>query len=134
MKSEVETRVPKDIRSYKTKVIGSLTLRQLVCFGITAAFDLILYTMVFTHISIDKELMLYILIFLDLPILVFITEPNGMKFETYLKDVILRMFFWPRYRRSITTINPKQPVVTEIRNKKETKKLMQQHPDMKVYK
>lgn len=134
MKTEVETRVPKDIRSYKTKIIGSLTLRQLICVGIAVFLDLILYTMVFSHMDIDKEVMMYILIFLDLPILIFITEPNGMKFEVYLKDVIVPIFLWPRYRRSVKVINSQKPVEIGERTKKEKKQLQEQHPELKAYK
>ena len=39
----VETNIPKDIRVYKTRVVGPLTLRQLICLCVAAALDGLLY-------------------------------------------------------------------------------------------
>ena len=134
MKSEVEVRVPKDIRGYKTKIIGSLTLRQLICIAVAVAVDIFAYSFVLSSMNLDKEVLFYVLIFVDLPILLFMTEPSGMPFEIYLKEVVFRMFFYPRYRRIATKLGEKKDDSKQVRSKKETKNLMKQHPEMKVYK
>lgn len=134
MTNQVETRVPKDIRQYKTKILGPLTLRQLICITIAGVIDVILYMTVLKHLSMDIEITVYSLVFLNLPIFLFMTEPQGLKFEVFLKEVVFKMFFYPRYRRPVTVINPNQPVCKDIRPKKETKRLMKEHPQLKRYK
>ena len=39
----IETKVPKDIRVYKTKIIGPLSFRQLICLIVAVIVDGFLY-------------------------------------------------------------------------------------------
>ena len=134
MKSEIEVRVPKDIRTYKTKIIGPLTLRQLICITCAGSLDLFLYSGILSSLHLDREVLFYALILIDLPILLFITEPEGMPFEIYLKEVVFRMFFFPRYRRIQTILIPKNTAARKERPKRELKKLKRLHPELKAYK
>lgn len=134
MKSEVEVRVPKDIRKYKTKIIGPFTMRQLICLVCAGAVDLLAYGTILSELHLDREITFYALILVDLPILLFMTEPDGMKFEVYLKEVVFKMFFYPRYRKIKNVIVPKKTETQKVRTKKELKKLKKQHPELKAYK
>ena len=51
----IEAKVPKDIRSYKTKMIGPLTLRQFLCIFIIGIMDFAIYSYIIKplHINID---------------------------------------------------------------------------------
>ena len=47
----IETKMPKDIRSYKTKLIGPFTMRQLACIAVMGVVDIILYSLVIKPLS-----------------------------------------------------------------------------------
>ena len=96
----IETKMPKDIRSYKTKFIGPFTMRQILCIAIMAAVDIILYILVIQPLKLPMEFIVYGLIFVDVPIGAFgWIEPQGIPLEKYLIDVILRSFIAPAKRK-----------------------------------
>ena len=81
----IETKVPKDVRAYKTKIIGPFTLRQIVCFVAAALFDGIIYLLsVAFGIKLNMQIVIYGLIFINMPILMFVLEPQGMPMEQFL--------------------------------------------------
>lgn len=96
----IETKMPKDIRSYKTKLIGPFTMRQIICVAVMAVVDFILYALVIQPFQLQAEFIIYGLIFVDVPIGAFgWIEPQGLPLEKYLKDVLLRSFIAPVKRK-----------------------------------
>lgn len=75
--------VPKDLTNIKTKVIGSFTKRQCICFGIGVAIAFPVYFAV--RGTIGQNAAFYILMAILAPFfLVGTMEKNGMPLEKYL--------------------------------------------------
>lgn len=97
----IETKVPKDVRSYKTKILGPLTLRQIICIVVAGIFDIILYMIATSmNMKLNAEMVIYSLIFLNLPIFAFMLEVQGMTMEKYIKNVLLDSFLKPSKRKA----------------------------------
>lgn len=141
----IEGKVPKDIRSYKTKIIGPFTVRQAACIFIMIAVDFIFYSTIWKSFYLSSDFLIYGVIFLDVPIAMFgWLEPMGMPLESYLKKILIRTFIAPTKRTEKTNIyrmeqtgNTKE----EPKNKKERKKkkkesdkLLKTNPDYKPFK
>lgn len=133
----IETKVPMDVRSYKAKFIGPFTTRQLICVTISVIVDLIFYLLAAGPLGIPIRLTVFIMVFLDCPILAFIMEPLGMPMETYLKRVLIRSFLAPVKRRakSCIAVTEKKEYTPKERkaSKKKMKKLLKEHPEYKAY-
>lgn len=117
----IEVKVPKDIRTYKTKVIGPFTVRQGVCLVIMAIVDYLFYKFLFQNLGLELDYFIYFGVFIDVPIAIFgWLEPYDMKMEQYLKKVILRSFLAPVKRKSSNKIY-ECSYETETLSKKEEK-------------
>ena len=134
----IETKVPKDIRSYKTKIIGNLSFRQVICIAITIIVDIILYFGILKNLNISPKILIYIIIFVDIPILVFIAEPYGMPMEVFLKTVIVKNFIWPTKRKYKTKLKDKKKITMTDKEKKihnkEFQRKLKLYPEYKAYK
>lgn len=98
----IEAKVPRDIRSYKTKMIGPLTLRQFLCIFIIGIMDFAIYSYIIKPLHINIDLLVYIFMFLDLPIAAFgWIEPMNMPLEKYLRKIIVNLFITPKNRKPI---------------------------------
>lgn len=132
----VESKVPKDLNKYKTKLGGgSFTLRQMTCAAIAVAVDIALWSLLLLNIDISFNIKVYITMFIDIPIMLFVFEPEGIKMEQYLKNVLLKNFLYPRYRYNKTQ-ETQEYVIDEKRMKerqKEIPKLISEHPELKAY-
>lgn len=118
----IETKMPKDIRSYKTKLIGPFTMRQLACIAVMGVVDIILYSLVIKPFQLPTEFIIYGLILIDVPIGAFgWIEPQGLPFERYLKDVLLRSFIAPAKRKPLLVLH-EEPTDAGKPAKKKTKK------------
>lgn len=133
----IETKVPMEIRSYKAKLIGPFTTRQLVCGAIAAAIDAILCFSVIIPFGINIKTAIVGLIVIDLPIMAFTLEPQGITLEKYLRHVLFHSFMAPTKRKAISQLPMKRdPVYTkkEIKqSQKKIKKLIKKHPEYKAY-
>ena len=131
----IETKIPKDIRSYKTKVVGSLTIRQVIFFIIAVVVDLIVWFLFLTSTNLDLRARIMILLFIDLPILAFCFEIEGLPLEQYLKEVILGNFIAPAKRKAQTQLfkENKKPERTS-KQKKALQLKYKQYPEFKPYK
>lgn len=133
----IETKIPSDIRKYKTKIVGTLTLRQLICILITVIVDVILYYTLLRSVSLSLRACVYLYMFIDIPIMMFIYEPQGIPMEKYIMTVLIQKYFAPtkRYAKDKVTKNTK-PVDTKAikKREKEVKKLLKKNPNMKAYK
>lgn len=134
----IETKVPMDVRSYKAKLIGPFTTRQLICVTIAVALDAFLFLTVINPLNIPVRLAVFILVFLDVPIVAFIAEPMGLPMEKYIKKVLIRSLIAPTKRKaktSITAIHSAKYTAKEVKaSKRKMKKLLKTHPEYKAYK
>lgn len=136
----IETKVPKDVRAYKTKIIGPFTLRQIVCFVAAALFDGIIYLLsVAFGIELNMQIVIYGLIFINMPILMFVLEPQGMPMEQFLSKVVFMNFVKPNKRKAEKLLfeEQKKPALTK-KQKKEREKTINQighkNPSLRAYK
>lgn len=132
----IDARVPRDIRSYDTKLVGNMNFRQIICFTIAGALDAILIFSIIMPMGIGMEYIAYILIFVDVPILAFAyLKPGGMKLEEYIKDVTLRSFLTPKWRKSQNIIYEEKypPYQLTKRDRKRLKSLQRQNKDFIPY-
>ena len=115
----IESKMPKDIRAYKTKLNSCpFTARQLLCIGVMIIVDFMLYNLVVIPLHLSSDLVIYGLIFIDLPIAAFgWAEVSGMPLEIYLRDVVLKQFLAPMKRKSIHIIYQSKSTVP-VKNKK----------------
>lgn len=80
----IEKKVPMDIRAYKTKVFGPLTLRQGLVLFVLVGIDTFLVVKVFLPLGVGYEYMVYLIAFIDAPFaLIGFAAPMGIPFEKY---------------------------------------------------
>lgn len=126
----IETKMPKDIRSYKTKLIGPFTMRQILCVAVMAAVDFILYALVIRPFQLPAEFIIYGLIFVDVPIGAFgWIEPQGLPLEKYLRDVLLRSFIAPVKRKPQRVLYKEQVNAEKPKSRKKKAKKNQNEPE-----
>lgn len=132
----LETKVPKDIRVYKTKLVGGLTFRQFLCVVLMILFDLLLYNIILKQTEISIEYIIFVLIFLDVPIAAFgWIEPMGMPMEKYLKKVVLYSLLAPTKRKATHKIvETKKKVPETKKEKRQRKKQEKKNPELKGFK
>lgn len=134
----IEAKMPKDIRVYETKLIGPLTLRQTICLCLAIFVDIILYVTVIKPFHVNIRLVVYLIMFADVPIFAFTYKPMGMALEKYLKNVTLRSFMAPKTRKAKNVIYKiNKSSLTEKQKKlkaKKEKKLVAEHPEYEGYK
>jgi hypothetical protein len=134
----IEAQVPKDIRVYKSKVLGPFTLRQVICLAVAIAVDCILYFGIFSVFNLSINFLVYAVIFVDLPIFAFTVEPLGLPMEQYLHKVLLKQLLAPTRRKIKTQMStPVAIKMTDKEKKKHKKKLAKEfkaHPEMKPIK
>lgn len=136
----VETKVPKDIRVYKTKIIGPFSLRQLICLVLAVLLDgLIYFALSAMEIELDLNTIIYGVIFIDLPILAFMIEIEGLPMEKYLKEILLKQFLLKQKRSAETHISSRKksvPMTKKERKNYESKQksIQRKHPELKAFK
>ena len=136
----IESKVPKDVRAYKTKIIGPFTTRQILCIVAAAVLDIFIYFIVSTlEIKLNATMIIYGVIFINLPVLAFIVEPQGMPMEKYIQKVLLVNFMKPSKRRVENLLYEDQK--KDALTKKELKERMRKigsighkHPELKAFK
>ena len=119
----IESKMPKDIRAYKTKLIGPFSGRQLICIGIMLAVDFLLFQLIILPMELPLEFVIYGLVFIDVPIGAFgWVEINGMPLETYIKEVVLKMVLAPAKRKPKHIIYEEKTNIPDKKAKKKKKK------------
>lgn len=117
----IEVKMPKNILTYKTKVIGPLTLKQLICFIIVGAMDFLVFVTILKPLQVSEEIMLYVWMLVDIPILLFgYYEPMGLPLEKYLKMVYNTALLAPKYRKNVRILYKAKPSV--VKKEKKSKK------------
>lgn len=93
----LQTYVPKDIRIYKTKIIGPLSLRQILCLAVAILLAASVNQFVLIPYEVDNTSKIYIITFLVMPILAFSVSINGLPLEKHLKyfvrSLVMMLFF-----------------------------------------
>ena len=133
----IETKVPKDIRAYDIRIAGPFTVRQAALLTVAFMADMALCSLVLDPLQVPSEIRKYAVILLDLPILMFIAKPMGMKMEQYLAAVIRSNYLAPLRRRAENRIVQRKPCVytkKELKvEKKMLKKAMPEHPEYRAF-
>ena len=138
--ASVQGPVPADIRKYQTKILGPLTLRQIVCIAIAGAIDLVFFQTIQPVLQIPLNSLVYVLMAINLPILAFTINLNGMTFERFLINVLYKYYVLPTKRKSKKVLYSvqREPVIRKGKEKKEyeqrLKKFLEEHPDCKAIK
>lgn len=134
----IEGKSPKDIRKYEAKAVGSFTLRQVICVLLALMLDFFLFKFVLEPLNTSIDSMVYIYIFIDVPIVAFIIKPQGMPMEQYLRDVELRYLIAPVYRKAKNVVIKKNKKVYTSKQLKESEKRLKEeikkHPEYIAYK
>ncbi len=121
--------IPTDLSHVKTKVLGNLTKRQLICFSLAAVCGLPVFFLTKNYISLSNAVLLMMVAMF--PFFMFgMYERNGQPLEVILKHYITAKFIRPQKRPYITKNfyaysnkeknKPKQEVNTLVRSKKST--------------
>ena len=137
-KEMIETKMPKDIRAYKTKLIGPFTGRQTICVAIAGVVFILFYACIAKPFHLPQEYLFYIGLPLIIPILAFgWYEPNGMKLEKYLQKVVIRSFAVPIKRKAgqaLYKTEEKKPLTKEEqKNKKKANNKKGNNSSIKGY-
>lgn len=134
----IETKVPMDVRSYKAKLIGPFTTRQLVCVVIAVLIDAVLFFAILHPFNVPAKPAIFALVFVDVPIVAFTLEPMGMPMEQYLRSVLIRSFIAPTKRKAKSSLPKSQPTFYTKKERKVSQKrmknLLKTNPELKAYK
>ena len=137
----IETKVPKDIRSYETKIIGPFTMRQTIAIGIMVLVDILLFLWVLRPMKVSANAMVYVLMFFDIPVAAFgFIKVMGMPLEKYLRSYIIYTLLAPAKRGEEPVFIKKTdllkaPAETGSSKKKKplSKKDLAEHPEYRPY-
>lgn len=132
----VETKVPKDIRNFKGKVLGPFSFRQIVCIAITIVVDFAVYIFFLKNSGVSSDFKIMTLMFCATPILMFIFEPSGMRMEVYIRKVLYKNLMYPTKRKVITNLNTYKYKISENELREINKKYQEQikeEPEWKMY-
>ena len=89
--------VPKDLSKIKSKVLFSLTQRQLICFSAGAVIGVPLFFLLRNRIGVSSAAL--VMMFVMVPaFLLAMYEKNGQPLEKVLWNIINVLFLWPKQR------------------------------------
>ena len=131
----IEAKVPQDIRKYKTKVLGSFTLRQVICAVVAVVIDIVLIAGVIVPMGLSVHTIVLVVILIDVPVFAFAIEVQGMSMEKFLYKILLRYIRTPAKRKAIY----EQKSLAEIKlsdkelkqREKKLKELKARYPEIK---
>lgn len=117
----ISSKVPKDIRIYKTKVVGPFTIRQALIIAVACVVEVILVQLLFRPLALSGDMMFFLVFLTGLPIMSFaVIEPEGMPLEKYLGILFRYFFLVPSKRKSKNQI-PFEEKKAEVEGKKKGK-------------
>lgn len=133
----IETKVPKDIRKFKGKVLGPFSFRQTICISIAIVVDTIVYmTFLKGNDAMSSDTKVLILMFCALPILSFSLEVSGMSMEVYIRKVLYKNLMYPTKRKVITNLDTYKYKISDSELKEINKKYQErikEEPEWKMY-
>ena len=92
----LEIEMPKDIKNYEPKILGPLTLRQLVCLGISLSYGIPF--VLFTHGDIVVRIMVGLALMVPVLLCGWLKVYNE-PFEKFIKIIIINKFVKPEKRK-----------------------------------
>ena len=113
--------MPKDIKNYEPKILGPLTLRQLVCLGISLSYGIPF--VLFTHGDIVVRIMVGLALMVPVLLCGWFKVYNE-PFEKFIKIIVKNKFLKPvkrKYKIAGTFKEEKKPLITKIRRSKNIK-------------
>lgn len=123
----LRTKMPNDIRQYKTK-FGGLTIKQLLTVSCLVALDIIALPFL-QSLKLSAETLCFVILFIDLLVGgIILAEVNGRPAYLFMKDYMKYNLSAPRKRRVSQTIEKKNPV------KQLPKKELKEHQEYHAYK
>lgn len=135
-------RIPKDIRKYKTKVVGPLTGRQAACAAVIVCVDLVIYAM-FRLLGWGMSFLFYAVLIADIPVAAFAFDIDGVPMEMFIRDVLIWSLSRPKERTASFTMSddevmkiPSEMNETPKEEKKREKKMndiVKNRPDLRPY-
>ena len=126
----IETKVPKDIRVYETKIIGPFTIRQAVCFLLLVVLDILIYSFVITPLEIPADYSIYLLCLVDLPIAAFgFVKIMDAPLEKYLGMILISSVLSPSKRKAEKKIISQKAK----KKKKVTARERKRHPEYRAF-
>lgn len=132
--------VPKDIRSYKTKIIGSFTGRQLLCTSIAGVLVAFLYFAILNPLGVPKTVSIVVCSLVAMIPMSFMFSINDMPMETYLHSVIRWNMVAPSKRKIDVVIyepdveKPDPKAIKKIQKEmKKKKKKQPENPDLEAF-
>lgn len=135
----IKSRIPKDIRKYETKIVGPFTLRQMICIAISIAIDFIVLTLCM-HFNASIDMIIIILMFADIPVMMFSKKIGGVNMEVYLKEVLADTLISPMKKKENIRLSKKgseDEKLTKKQLKKKDKlyaKIGRKNKKLKAYK
>ncbi len=95
--SAIEVAIPKEIRSYESKIIGAFSVRKLACAGIAVAGSVAVYQLQAQALNLAKPSGIPCFI-AALPGAMFMFRPYGLPMELFLKAAFIDNFIAPKDR------------------------------------
>ena len=132
----VERKVPRDIRVYETKLLGNLSVRQIICFSIAIGVSSIFVFLIARPLGISTDIMVYGVLLIGIPSLAFgYVKPKGMYLEVFIKDVLLYQMLAPKWRKPRNSIYEKKKVYYTLngKEKRELKRMQYTHREYIPY-
>ena len=110
----LRTKVPNDIRKYKTKLAGPFTLKQLITVTGLIILDLAVYSFV-QPFNLSAEMLCTIILGIDLCIGgIFLAEVNERPAYSFFLEYLKYNVFAPRQRRVSLPVEKKYPVKVNV--------------------
>ena len=119
----IEAKVPRDIRNYEVKMVGPLTTRQVILFLAAVVLDAIAYFFVLKPMQVPTDVLVYLIIFLDVPIMAFSYKPYGIKMEDFIRMTMERVVMAPRDRKAECVIHEKEEKESHAKKKGKKKRI-----------
>ena len=129
----VETKVPKNIKKYKAKIVGNMfTARQVLCAVIAVAVDVIILPIIKTFTT-EMMIIGVVLFIIDILIIAFCFEIDGLYLDEYTFKVLIPSLKNPSKRYVIKEGETNQNVsyYNSRKNKKKREELYKEHPELK---
>jgi len=134
----IENPIPADIRSFKTKVFGPLSLRQLICLIADLILFFIVYFLVIRPMGLNYQAYVVIAVLTTVVTFAFSVEIGGVPMEVYIRQVIFRAILWPVKRPANHVIAPKAASAVgsskeEKRRRRQVKKMAKTNSKYRAY-
>lgn len=132
----IEMEIPKDVMSVETTLVGPLTARQAICFGLTAVVEYVYYTVASTYFKMNIDDLVGLGVIFAIPILSFcLFKPYDMPLEKWISKCLVHSLFSPKMR-----IYKAENIFAEEEKKTDTKKEkkyssaeLKRHPEYILY-